>query len=189
MASRVPAPTRWTYQRYLELDDDQRYEILDGELLMTPAPTTRHQRAVYALALLFGGFVFDRGLGEMFTAPTDVVLDDDELVQPDLFFIRAERVAEIVHERAIHGAPDLIVEIIAPYSIVRDRHQKLALYQRVGVLEYWIVDPANHAIEVLVLEEGEYQLASFAAESGAVVSRVLEGFQVEVAEVMPRWRR
>jgi len=108
-----------------------------------------------------------------------------DIVQPDLLYIRSERVPEIVGELAIHGAPDLLVEIIAPYSIVRDRHQKLALYQRVGVLEYWIVDPANHAIEVLVLEEGEYRLASFAAESGAVVSRVLDGFQVDVAEVTP----
>ncbi len=93
--------------------------------------------------------------------------------------------SEIVGELAIHGAPDLVVEIIAPYSIVRDRYHKRALYRRTGVPEYWIVDPANRAIEVFALEEGEYRLASFAAESGAVASRVLEGFQVEVAEVMP----
>ncbi|HEV2131117.1 MAG TPA: Uma2 family endonuclease, partial [Longimicrobiaceae bacterium] len=136
-------------------------------------------------ALAFGRFVFEHELGEMFTAPTDVVLDDDEVVQPDLLFIRTERVPQIVHEQAIRGAPDLVVEVLSPSSLARDRHRKREIYRRFGVREFWIVDLANRAIEVLVLEEGEYHLASFAAESGAVASRVLDGFQVDVAEVMP----
>ncbi|CAN5458826.1 Uma2 family endonuclease [soil metagenome] len=181
------AEQRWTYPRYLAITGEEWFDVIEGERLDTPSPGTLHQQILGTLMLGFARFVERHPRhGVLLHRPVDVVLSETDIVQPDLLYIRTERVSEIVGEFAIHGAPDLIVEIIAPYSIVRDRHQKLALYQRVGVLEYWIVDPANHAIEVLVLEEGEYQLASFAAESGAVVSRVLEGFQVEVAEVMPR---
>lgn len=184
MASTAPAETGWTYQRYLELDDEQRYEIIDGELLLTPAPGTWHQRVVSELGYRFLQFVREQKRGEVFFAPTDVVLAEDEVVQPDILFIRAERVPEIVREHAIHGAPDLVVEILSPSSLQRDRHRKYTLYERSGVPEFWIVDPANRAIEVFTLGEAGYELASFSAETGAVSSRVLAGFAVAVAEVM-----
>jgi Uma2 family endonuclease len=185
MASPAPVSTGWTYQRYLELDDEQRYEILDGELLMTPAPGTRHQFIAGKLYRIVAQFAEDRKSGVVLPAPTDVVLDEDVVVQPDLLFVRGERVAEIVGEQAIQGAPDLVVEVLSPSSLDRDRHRKRDIYRRYGVREFWIVDPANRAIEVLVLEEGDYKLASFAAESGAVASTVLPGLAVAVAEVMP----
>ncbi len=185
MASTAPAPTGWTYQQYLELDDEQRYEILDGELLVTPAPGTRHQDISRELGVRVAQFVSQRGLGKVYFAPTDVVLSEKQVVQPDILFIRAERVPEIVGERAVHGAPDLVVEILFPTSLHRDRHRKHALYERFGILEFWIVDPANRAVEVFVLAEKGYELASFAAEKGEATSRVLEGFAVEVSEIMP----
>lgn len=184
MASNAPAATGWTYQKYLELDDEQRYEIIDGELLVTPAPGTRHQRVISELGYRFLQFVRDRKLGEVFFAPTDVVLEEDEVVQPDILFIRAQRVPEVVGEHAIHGAPDLVAEILSPSSLQRDRHRKYALYERSGVREFWIVDPANRAIEVFARGEGRYELVSFSAETGAVTSRVLPGFAVAVGEVM-----
>jgi Uma2 family endonuclease len=183
MASPAPAASGWTYQRYLEIDDDERYEILDGELLMTPAPGTRHQFIAGKLYRTVAQFAEDRKLGAVLPAPTDVVLDEDEVVQPDLLYIRSERVEEVVGERAVNGAPDLVVEVLSPSSLDRDRHRKLEIYRRYGVREYWIVDPANRAIEVLVLEAGEYGLASFAAETGAVASTVMPGLAVAVAEV------
>jgi Uma2 family endonuclease len=176
-------PGGWTYRRYLELDDDQRYEILDGELLMTPAPGTQHQRIALKLSRRFADFVEERGLGEVFPAPTDVVLDDDQVVQPDVLFVRKDRL-HIVQPRAIHGAPDLVVEILSPASLRTDRHRKASLYERAGVTEYWIVDPANRALEVHLLGESGYELFSFAAETGAVGSRVLDGLAIAVAEVM-----
>ncbi|CAN5688152.1 Uma2 family endonuclease [soil metagenome] len=184
MASPAPTARGWTYHRYLELDDEHRYEILDGELLMTPAPGTRHQRIVEELQYRFARWVRQYNTGLLLPAPTDVVLAEDVVVQPDLLFIRAARVAEIVDERAVQGAPDLVVEILSPSSLERDRHRKREQYRRYGVPEFWIVDPANRAIEVLALQGEEYRLASFAANSGAVASRVLEGFAVSVAEVM-----
>jgi Uma2 family endonuclease len=184
MASTAPVSTGWTYQRYLELDDEIRYEIVDGELLMTPAPGTTHQRVIRELFLRFALFVRERRIGEVFVAPYDVVLSETDVVQPDLLFIRADRVGEIVRERAVHGAPDLLVEILSPSSLKRDRWQKRELYERCGVPEFWIVDPANRAIEVLVLGASGYQLFSSAQGEGAVSSRVLDGLAVAVAEVM-----
>jgi Uma2 family endonuclease len=183
MASTAPAPERWTYEQYLELDDDRRYEILDGELLMTPAPATRHQIILSELGFRINQFVRDRDLGQVLFAPTDVVLTETQVVQPDILFVSGERSA-IIGERAIHGAPDLVVEILSPSSIHRDRHRKHALYERSGVREYWLVDPANRAIEVFFPGEAGYELVSFAAEKGEVASRVLDGFAVEVAEIL-----
>ncbi len=180
------AEQRWTYQRYLAITNEEWFDVIGGERLDTPSPGILHQQILSTLMLGFARFVeqYPRR-GMLLHRPVDVVLSETDIVQPDILYIRAERVPEIVGELTIHDAPDLVVEIIAPYSIVRDRHQKPALYQRAGVLEYWILDLANRAIEVLALEDGEYRLASFAAESGTVVSRVLDGFKVEVAEVMP----
>lgn len=184
MASTAPAPQGWTYQRYLELDDETRYEILDGELLMSPAPAIWHQIIVRELSFRVMQFVRERDLGLVLFAPTDIVFSETEVVQPDILFIRAGRVPEIVRERAIHGAPDLVIEILSPYSIHRDRHRKRSLYERAGVAEYWIVDPANRAIEAFSLGETGYELSSFAADKGQVTSRVLDGFGVNVADIV-----
>lgn len=184
MASTATATGGWTYQRYLELDDERRYEIIHGELLMTPAPGIRHQSIARELSLRFVQFVQERKMGVIFFAPTDVVLSETEVVQPDILFIRTGRIGEIVDEHAVHGPPDLVVEILSPSSLQRDRHHKRELYQRAGVPEFWIVDPANRAIEVFSLGEAGYELTSFAAETGAVASRVLDGFAIAVAEVL-----
>jgi Uma2 family endonuclease len=184
MTSTAPVVGVWTYGKYLELDDENRYEVINGELLVTPAPGTRHQSVVRDLSLRFVQFVQERTAGVVFFAPTDVVLGEDQVVQPDILFIRTARIREIVSERAVHGPPDLVVEVLSPSSLQRDRHQKRELYGRAGVPEFWIVDPANRAIEVFSLGETEYELTSFAAETGAVASRVLDGFAVAVAEVI-----
>ena len=175
----IPAlpTTGWTYDRYLRLDDDERYEVINGELLVTPAPGTAHQRVIAELNFQIAGFVRSRELGEVFFAPTDVVLSESDVVQPDILFISGNR-ADIVKPRAIHGAPDLVVEIVSPSSVSRDRHSKLPLYERSGVREYWIVDPANRSIEVFILTENGYALHAFAATDGSVSSVVLDGFSV-----------
>jgi Uma2 family endonuclease len=115
-------------------------------------------------------------------APTDVVLSDTRVVQPDLLFVGRER-GEIIQEKAIHGAPDLAIEVLSPTSLHRDRHRKPRLYEESGVREFWLVDPANRAIEVFTLTVEGYELASFAAGSGQVTSSVLEGLTVALEEV------
>ena len=180
MASGTAAiPGEWTYEKYLELDDDQRYEIIGGELLLTPAPDTRHQIAVSELGFRMMQFVREHKLGLVLFAPTDVVLDPPNVVQPDILFIRAENMG-ILKERAVQGAPDLVVEILSPSSVKRDRHRKMELYARAGVPEFWIVDPVYRTIEVFSLSDTGYKLLSFGGEDERVSSGVLKGFGVEV---------
>ena len=171
--------TDWTYDEYLKLDDEQRYEIFEGDLSMAPAPDSDHQKSVGDLFVAMKLHVADRGLGEVFVAPLDVVLDDRNVVQPDILFVSKEREG-IVQKRGIAGAPDLVVEIISPGSLRRDRHLKLKLYERFRVREYWIVDPANRSVEVLELKEGRYDLESFAVGTGRVVSKVISEFELPV---------
>lgn len=182
MASTAIPSGEWTYERYVELDDDQCYEIIDGELLMTPAPGTRHQIIAARLFSRLDRFVDERALGLVLFAPTDIVLSDQRVVQPDVLFVSTER-SQIIRDRAIHGAPDLVAEVLSPGSLHRDRHLKQPLYEEAGVREYWIVDPANRAIEVFTLTVDGYALASIAAESGQVTSGVLEGLIVDVEDV------
>ena len=113
----------------------------------------------------------------------DVVLDDTNVVQPDLLFIRNDHL-EIIDPRAIRGVPDLVVEILSPGTRRRDRMVKAQLYARIDVPEYWIVDPPARCIEVFSLGETGYALHSSATGDGVVSSKALEGFEVVVDEVM-----
>lgn len=172
------APTRWTYHDYLRLDDDHAYQIVEGDLIVSPAPSIVHQRVSSRLYTSLQSFVSERNLGEVFYAPVDVVFGEHDIVQPDLLFVRREN-AGIVGQQAVEGTPDLIIEILSPGSLHLDRHRKRALYERAGVPEFWLVDPANRAIEVFRLGERGYELTSFAPETGPVRSVVLDGFEVD----------
>ena len=143
---------RWTYEEYYKLDDDQRYEIIDGNLLMAPAPDTWHQDWSRDLFRIIDRQVTAQRLGKVFFAPVDVVLDAENTVQPDIVFVAAAN-AGIIQRRAIFGTPDLLVELVSPSSVRRDRYEKKDLYARFGVKEYWIGDPANKALEILTLKQ------------------------------------
>jgi Uma2 family endonuclease len=156
-AGTTPAEVIWTYDDYVLLPEDgNRYEVIDGDLHVTPAPTTTHQsvskRILFELMLQ----IEQRGHGVVFDAPTDVILSPTQTVQPDLLVVRAPR-RGIVTERGIEGAPDLIVEILSPRTAQTDRVIKRKLYASVGVPEYWLVDPSSHTAEVLVLGRRGYR--------------------------------
>ncbi len=177
-----PTSRHWTYQDYLQLEDDQRHEIIEGQLIMVPAPSSFHQWYSRNLEILLFDFVRKYELGYVFDAPIDVILSEDTVVQPDILFIAKDR-REIIRERGIFGAPDLIVEIVSPSSVHHDYHTKQRLYERFGVREYWLVDPGNRAVDVLGLSEGSYTSVSFASEGGQVTSRVLDGLTVTLEAI------
>ena len=112
-----------TYEDYLNAPDDERYELLEGELAMIAAPNLAHQKALFRIARLVEDFVLERGLGGVFIAPTDVVLSDTNVVQPDVIFVSKVR-ASIVGDDNIRGAPDLVVEIVSPSNPQRDLVRK-----------------------------------------------------------------
>jgi len=131
-------PTRaiLTYQDYTALPDDgRRYELYQGELSVTPAPSIRHQGAIIALASRLYEHAKSRGLGKVFIAPTDCILSNVTVVQPDVLYIAADRLS-IISERAIEGAPTLVVEVLAPTSVRLDRDRKMKLYAEHGVPYY-----------------------------------------------------
>ncbi len=172
---------RWTYEEYYKLDDDQRYEISDGQLLMAPAPDTWHQAWIGALYLILDRHVRARQLGKVLLSPVDVVLDPENTVQPDIVFVAAGNLG-IIQRRAIFGAPDLLVELVSPSSVRRDRYDKKALYARFGVKEYWLGDPANKALEILELKGDNYELHCCAEEKGKLASPLL-GLEFDLSEV------
>src|SRR5438876_1025170 len=167
---------RWTYEEYYRLDDDQRYEIIDGNLLRAPAPDTWHQDWSHDLTLLIATHVKRQKVGKVFVAPVDVVLDAENTVQPDLVFIASANLG-IIQQRAIFGTPDLLIELISPSSVRRDRYDKKQLYARFGVKEYWIGDPANKSLEILTLKERGYELHCAAEVKGKLTSLVLAGLE------------
>jgi Uma2 family endonuclease len=157
-----------TYKDYEALPaDGRRYELHEGELSVTPAPGTRHQRILRDLSELVWQHVKARGLGEVLFAPVDCILSDITVVQPDIVYLDPTR-AHLVSERGIEGPPTLAVEVISPSTALIDRSTKGQLYARYGVPYYWIVDPAGRSIEAFTLSEGRYQLVTRATGAGPV---------------------
>ena len=145
----MPVPTHlYTVEDVRAMPDDgNRYEVIAGELFVTPAPNLRHQTVLARLYLLIGNYVDRHHLGLALFAPTDVVLGPTTLVEPDLLFVRAVRLG-IATAQEFKAAPDLAIEVISPSSSRADRGRKRALYQDEGVTEYWIVDPELEHVEV-----------------------------------------
>ena len=156
-----PTPRKWTYADYRALPDDgNRYEIIEGVLYMANAPSYEHQYVSMMLSRALINHVLERKLGIVLAAPFEVHLSEDTRpVQPDILFIASTRQPK-AGAKFFAGAPDLIVEVISPGSLRLDRVVKFNIYEKVGVAEYWIVDPKTRAIEVHVLtkiETGEFE--------------------------------
>lgn len=188
LAAFTDPPKIWTYSDYVRLNDEHRYEIIQGDLSMAPAPTFNHQAISMNLAVLLQRFVTSNDLGLMLAAPIDVILDELNVIQPDLLFVfRAHR--GIIRSTGIFGAPDLTIEILSPTSQYRDLYQKKAIYERAGVAEYWIINPAMKSVDILTLEDGVYRLYQEAAlgvpgvESPGIDSLVLPGLHLDLQAI------
>ena len=131
----------WTAARVRTLPDDgRRYEVVDGELLVTPAPRWAHQRAVLALARRLGDYLVLHHVAEVTLSPADVELDPRTLVQPDLFVVPLDEGRRMREWSEIRGRLLLAVEVLSPSTARADRHLKRRRYQRAAIPEYWIVD-------------------------------------------------
>lgn len=181
LAARKPSESlKLTYHDYLLLpEDSNRYEIIDGDLFMTPSPATRHQRISRRLLVCLDRFVQERRLGEVFDAPIDVLLSDTDVVVPDLVFVSRER-TKIVTEKNIKGAPDLLIEILSPSTAGRDRDIKMKRYAKFKVPEYWIVDPDACSVEIFRLGAGGYRLRASGRRTGTLDSPTLPGLELDI---------
>ena len=144
----MPVDTRLTYDDFCLLPDDgKRREIIEGDLFVTPSPQTPHQRTVIRLSLRLWHFVESHKLGEVFGAPFDVVFSEFDVVEPDLIYISNAR-ANVLTNKNVQGAPDLVVEVLSESTARVDRTIKLKLYGKFGVHEYWIIDPEGPSAEI-----------------------------------------
>lgn len=163
----MPVDIRLTYEDYCLLPNDgKRYEIIDGELFVTPAPRFAHQRVVTRLVRYLSVFVDDHGLGEVLVSPFDVVFSQFDVVEPDVLYISKARAA-VLTEKNVQGAPDLVIEVLSPTTAKTDRTIKLKLYARFGVAEYWIVDPEGPSVEVYRRPKGQSEGLELAATLGS----------------------
>ncbi|MEW5720939.1 MAG: Uma2 family endonuclease [Chloroflexota bacterium] len=191
--ARVAAPTteyhypeqgQWTYDDWARLPDDgTRYEVIDGELFMTPPPATPHQFSIANLFSEMTNFVRARRLGWVLSSPIGVRLPTQPVpLEPDIVFISTAR-KSIIEEKYIEGVPDLVVEVLSPSNWIYDRKEKFNVYKIAGVPEYWIVDYRAKTVEVFVFEKGDYALLGKWGLGEFAISRVLDGFRVAVAEI------
>ena len=182
----ISTAMKHTYADYLETSDDERYELLHGALVMAPAPREIHQYFLINLIIAIGAFVKKHKLGKVYSAPFDVVLSDENVVQPDLLFVSTAR-QHIITPDNIQGAPDLVVEILSPSTAERDRVVKSALYAQHGVHEYWIVDPDARTITVFLLNEGDFEEVDTYSEGETLTSPILAGFSIALDEIFGDW--
>jgi len=174
-----------TYDDYRTLPDDgNQYQIIGGELIMSPSPTMIHQIISRNLFRVVDHYVSEKKLGEVLYSPADVVLSMRDVVQPDLMYISSNRL-DIIAENNIVEAPDLVVEILSEATRTTDRTSKKTLYQRYGVREYWIVDPVSQAIHQFTLLEDTFDLNDTFNSSQTLTSPTLEGFKLAVGKVFP----
>jgi Uma2 family endonuclease len=149
---------KFTYQDLLTAPDDgNRYEIFEGELIVTPSPIVKHQIVSANLFGLLYNYIKSNNLGTLLAAPMDVYFNEETVVEPDLLFVSNKR-SHILEERRINGAPDLIIEILSPGTAERDRGFKFRHYEKESVQEYWIADPEEETLEIFVLQENSFTL-------------------------------
>ncbi len=177
-----------TYQAYREMefdeDDNFQYELLNGACLKKEKATILHQRTSGNIVFNLQKYLETGLLGELFFAPLDVVLDEHNAPQPDVIFVGNDKKLILNEdEQVIMGIPDIVVEVLSPGSVRRDRIDKKAIYEKAGIPEYWIVDPNYKNVEIYHLKENRYGLFGFVEETGVVKSSVLKDFELNLSEI------
>lgn len=182
----MPVDIRLTYDDFCLLPNDgKRYEIIDGELFVTPAPMSLHQRVVTQLTYRLCDYLEHHDLGEVFVSPFDVVFSRYDVVEPDILFISKAR-ASVLTEKNVQGAPDLVIEVLSESTRDIDRTTKLKLYARYGVAEYWIIDPWKPSAEIHRRSQGGLELSSIVESDGLLTTPLMPGFSLALSELVKR---
>lgn len=176
----------YTYLEFLQMDLDEGflYELLNGQIVHRSAPSLKHQEVLSELNDIVKKYTKENNLGKVYFAPVDVCLDDNNVPQPDLVFV-SNKNKKITEGDYINGIPELVVEIISKGSVVRDRVTKKNIYERFGILEYWLIDLENQTIEVYnINKNNQYDLESSAEYSDEKIkSKVLKGLEIKLSEL------
>ncbi len=171
----------YTKEDFMQLPEGAPFELLNGKLNYMASPKTLHQLILGNIFNYLFFFVKQQKLGKVFSSPMDVHFDEENIVQPDILFVSKERNAII--QDWIFGAPDLAVEIFSPSTKRTDQKTKFNLYQKHGVLEYWLVDTKQESVEVHVLENKKYALKGNYKVGDSLKSNVVKGFEMAINDV------
>ncbi|WP_134701003.1 Uma2 family endonuclease [Ammoniphilus sp. YIM 78166] len=175
----------FTYEDYIKLTDDMRYEAIDGQIYnMTPSPTPNHQGILGELFIEFGSYLRGKQC-RAFISPIDVCFSDEkedlgqikEWVIPDLVVVCDKNK---IGDKRIMGTPDLLIEVLSPSTAKHDRLTKYNRYQRAGVKEYWIVDPVHKTIEVYFLEGEGYKRKGIYSRGDILPVSIFEDFSLDL---------
>ena len=175
-----------TYDDFVRLPDDgQRHELIDGEHYVTPSPNESHQRTSGNLHYAIRSWLEAHPIGRVYYAPFDVVFSDFDVVEPDLLYVSRERAAVALTPQHVRGVPELVVEIASKGTRKRDETVKRRLYERSGVTEYWVVDPANEVVRVYSrTAAGFARPVEHSREAGDVLTTpLLPGFELPLTVV------
>lgn len=183
MVTTNESSVRFNYQDYLQLPDSERYEIIDGVLLMVKSNGSLHQMVLRNLESMVWPFVREKQLGQVLFGPLDVILSEEDVVQPDLIFVGRER-QEMISERGCEGPPDLVVEVTSLATSTLDRQQKRDLYARYGVQEYWLVDPVGRSIDQMELKDERLTLkGTYSRKDDRITSEIITELSVPVQQI------
>jgi len=176
--------TKMTYEDLLLLPEDGlRHEIIDGEHYVNASPVTKHQRVSYNLIVEIGIYLRQHPVGRLYHAPLDIVFSPYDVVEPDLLFITNEH-EKIITTKNIQGAPDLLVEILSESNRKYDEVTKRALYERTGVGEYWIIDPARDTVRVFRRNvAGRYEIAANLSRDETLTSPLFPTLEIQLDEI------
>jgi len=176
-------PRALTYEDLEHITDRRhRYEILQGELIVSAAPTPLHVMVATVISEIVSTHVRRNRLGLFYGSPVNVRISRHDIVEPDLCFVSSKRL-EIVGEKLIDGAPDLVIEVLSPSTQSYDRRRKMALYAGGGVREYWLVDPVRRSGRILVFTDGIANELHF--DAGNIDSFVLPTLDLKIDEIFP----
>jgi Uma2 family endonuclease len=153
-----PAATivKKTVRDYQQLPEGAPYQLINGKLIMSPSPNRAHQKLIGEIFRIIANYLKDNPIGEVYIAPSDVCLDDENVVQPDIYFVSKNNLS-ILTDAGADGAPDLIIELLSPSNAYYDLRAKVQLYEKYGVKEYFIVDPEDNMVIAYKLTEGRYK--------------------------------
>ncbi len=182
MAVAAEIGKKLTWEDIKDLPEEGKTELIEGKLFMSPTAGSPHQFIGTLLTVEIFPYVQRHGLGKFFGRDVHVIFDEYNHLEPDLCFIATERLA-ILQCPNVHGAPDLIIEIISENNRTHDTQLKFAYYERFAVREYWLVDPRDESIAVYALTDGRYELLGEFRAGQTVVTRVLDGLQLDPARI------
>lgn len=178
--------TKLTYEDFCALPEDGNvHEIIDGVHYMNPAPVPGHQRVLVFLSHIFADYLEKHPIGEVFVAPLDILLSEHDIVEPDLIYISNTK-RGIIGDKNIQGMPELLVEILSPSTRRKDFTLKKDLYERRGVLEYWIVDPDADQVQLYERSKGRLLLQQVAGRDDVITTPLLPGLEIRVERLFRR---